>query len=235
MATSGSSDFNQTRDEIITRALRICGAVGQGETPSATAITEASTAFNAIIKEKQADGMPLWAILEYTLTPVSGTASYTIAAPAPLKVLSAWYRNTSTGFDTPLLMITKDQYYAYTNKSTTGTPNQFFYQTPGYDGSGTVILYNVPNSTFASANTIRFYGQRPFEDMDSSANNLDFPTYWINALTWALASELSFEYGVGLSERGMIGNKAREAHQMALSFSTEEGSLMLQPMPNWEQ
>ena len=44
--TSGLYALSTTRDGIITRALRIIGAIGQGETPTATAITEASEALN---------------------------------------------------------------------------------------------------------------------------------------------------------------------------------------------
>jgi hypothetical protein len=38
--TSGNFNLTTNRDAIIARALRIVGAIGQGETPSTTAITE---------------------------------------------------------------------------------------------------------------------------------------------------------------------------------------------------
>ena len=57
---SGSTDWVRTRDEIIIRALRIVGAVSMGDTPSSDAITEATEALNAIVKQLQTRGVRLW-------------------------------------------------------------------------------------------------------------------------------------------------------------------------------
>ena len=64
MATSGSTDYSQTRDDIIKRALRLIGVLAQGETPTADQVTEAAAALNGLVKAWQADGMPLWAITQ---------------------------------------------------------------------------------------------------------------------------------------------------------------------------
>jgi len=58
MATSGSYDFDLTRNEIITSALRKCGAVAQGESPSAEQISEGAEALNVIVKDL--DSFRLW-------------------------------------------------------------------------------------------------------------------------------------------------------------------------------
>ncbi len=57
---SGSTDWVRTRDQILTRALRIVGAVSMGDTPSSSAVTEASEALNAIVKQLQVRGVRLW-------------------------------------------------------------------------------------------------------------------------------------------------------------------------------
>jgi hypothetical protein len=57
---SGSTDWVRTRDQIITRALRIAGAVSMGDTPSSDAITEATEALNSIVKYLQTKGVRLW-------------------------------------------------------------------------------------------------------------------------------------------------------------------------------
>ena len=105
MPTSGTTNYAATRDSIITRALRIVNAIGQGETPSPTAVTEAAQAFNELVKEYQTFGMALWKVGNYSITMTAGTYKYNIGtgqvaphvdAPAPLKVLQAWTRtNTS--------------------------------------------------------------------------------------------------------------------------------------------
>ena len=62
MATSGSTNYATNRDALITGALRVIGAVAQGETPTATQINEGAEALNFVVKAWHADGMPLWAI-----------------------------------------------------------------------------------------------------------------------------------------------------------------------------
>ena len=55
MATSGSTNFATNRDSLIAGALRLCGAIAQGETPSATLLSESAEALN--IKKYTLDRM----------------------------------------------------------------------------------------------------------------------------------------------------------------------------------
>jgi hypothetical protein len=245
--TSSSNNYSTSRDAVITRALRIIGAIGQGETPATAAVTEAAEALNDLCKAWEADGMTLWCNKEYTITPVASTAAYNIGigqttnAVAPLRVVQAWAKYTSTGADTPILVITRQEYQMLSNKTTTGSPSQVWYNPPGsavYTGDnnpfGTATFFVTPDSNFASGFTIRLWGTRPFEDFDASTDVPDFPQYWYNALKWGLADQLSYEYGVGLAERAMITKKAMQHKMEALSYGTEEGSLKIQPMPHWQ-
>lgn len=66
MSTSGSVNFSQNRDQIITRALNILDIVGIGRTPSATQISHAADVLNMLIKSWQgqtdfARGLKVWA------------------------------------------------------------------------------------------------------------------------------------------------------------------------------
>ncbi len=78
MATSGSVDFNRTRDQIIAGALRLIEAIAAGETPSAEEVTDATEALNMMVKEWRAQGLHLWATAEATLFLTKGTAKYTL-------------------------------------------------------------------------------------------------------------------------------------------------------------
>lgn len=62
MATSGSSNWTQTRDEIITRMLRKAQAIGVSETPTPSRIAQASDVLNSIVKNIQTDGVMLWTL-----------------------------------------------------------------------------------------------------------------------------------------------------------------------------
>lgn len=77
MAVSGSSDFTRTRDQIIARALRICGAVKAGETIGAQEVTDAAEALNAMVKRWSATpGMHVWCTSEATLFPQASQVRY---------------------------------------------------------------------------------------------------------------------------------------------------------------
>jgi hypothetical protein len=79
--------------------------------------------------------------------------------------------------------------------------------------------------------TVRFTGQRPFQDFDSSTDVPDFPQYFYNALAWGLADQLCYQYGVGLSERAMINKKMAYHLTQAMLANPEEGSFRI--MPNY--
>jgi hypothetical protein len=241
---SGTTNYTIQRDTLITRALRICGVTGQGETATANSITEGAAALNALVKEYQTDGMPLWKISQLTGITYTATNSYTIGIGqtvnqvAPLKVLQAFNRNTSVApnTDQPVLIVPYQDYLYLGSKSSLGRPSQLFYKTPGEGGTipqsdmiGTILVYPLPDAdTIANYNLILIV-HSPFENFDAATDIPDFPSYWFNALIWGLAGDLSYEYGVGLAERSMISKKAMEKKEAALSFGTEETSLYLRP------
>ena len=243
MALSASTNFTVTRDDVITRALRIVGAIGQGETPETQAVTDAALVLNMIVKERQADGMQLWKVQTSSFSMTNGTSQYnigigsTIAQTAPLKVIQTWVRTTATNADSPTNLITKAEYDRYGNKATTGTPAMVFYKTPGpnvVEMIGTFSLYPTPDANAASTSTFFFTGMYPIQDFDASTDNPDFPSYYFNALTWLLASEIAYEYGIPMQERSQIKREAESHLQQALSFDIEEGSFFVQPGSPWE-
>ena len=223
MATSGTTDFSVTRDDIIKRALRLIGATSQGETPTATQISEAALSLNGLVKAWAADGMPLWAITEKTLALVSGQDVYTVSNPKPLKVLQAWNHNTTSNVDIPMRIITQAEYNLLGNKTSAGNPIQVYYD-PRRD-TGEIHLFPVPTTVEQSANTIKYVCQIPFEDFDASTDNPDFPQEWYDAITYGLATRLAPEYGVPIPDRKTLWQEMSIIKQEALNFGLEEGSL----------
>jgi hypothetical protein len=223
MSTSGTTDFSVTRDDIIKRALRLIGATSQGETPTATQISEAALSLNGLVKAWAADGMPLWAITEKTLTLISGQAVYTVSNPKPLKVLQAWNHNTTSNVDIPMRIITQAEYNVLGNKTSAGNPIQVYYD-PRRD-IGEMHLFPVPTTVEQSANAIKYVCQIPFEDFDASTDNPDFPQEWYDAITYGLATRLAPEYGVPIPDRKVLWQEMSVIKQEALNFGLEEGSL----------
>lgn len=60
MSLSGSQDFTCTRDDLIKMSLQHIGAIGDGDTPNATQLSESALYLNMLIKFWQADDMQLW-------------------------------------------------------------------------------------------------------------------------------------------------------------------------------
>lgn len=78
MATSGSTNFNLTRNEIIFEALEILNVVGVGEAAASEDVTSASRSLNLLIKSWQNQGYHLWGITDAVLIPQVGTEVYSL-------------------------------------------------------------------------------------------------------------------------------------------------------------
>lgn len=239
MATSGSYDFVLTRDDIINVALRRINELGTGESASATRVTECALVLNMIMKEWQADGMQLWRKQLISVSPLTaGTNGYnigigqTINTTPPLRIIQAYYHDNTSGADTPILVKTLDEYLTYSNKTTAGTPTQLYYTPPGAGISstvGSISFFNPPDATFVATKSVVVVGVYPAADFDASTDNPDCPSFYYNALAWALAEALSYESGLPLAERSMISKMAEQTKERALSLDQEEGSLYFSP------
>lgn len=80
MATSGSVNFNQTRNEIINDAYQLLGVYGVGRTISSEDMNFASNMLNKMIKAWQSKGLHLWAREEAYLFIADQVAEYTLSS-----------------------------------------------------------------------------------------------------------------------------------------------------------
>lgn len=230
MSTSGSTTWHLNRDAVITAALRKLAVISGNSTPETYQITNGAEALNAMVKGFYADGMPVWAIKSYTFPTVKDQALYQIGpglafdTPMPLKVLQAWRNQTSNFSNVPMNIYTNYNYDLLPLVLSEGTPVNLYYQP--YSTYGEINLWPRPSDALVNI-TIRY--QRPFEDMNASTDDFDFPSYWTEALIYGLADRLAPEYGVPLQDRQLITQQAERFHQTALMFGVEEGSFFLQP------
>lgn len=82
MATSGSSDFNVVRDDIVLAALRLIGAIRATQTPNAKMVTDSAQALNMLVKHWQGKGLHVWTETEATLFPQPGQVTYALSDAA---------------------------------------------------------------------------------------------------------------------------------------------------------
>lgn len=105
MATSGSVDFSLSRDNLIKYALLNVGALPDGGTPTANQYTDGAVFLNMIVKAWHADGMPLWALKEGYILPVSDTNNISLGPSgghATLSYVSTQLSADSAASDTTL-------------------------------------------------------------------------------------------------------------------------------------
>lgn len=232
MSTSGTYSFTTNRDSLIKGALRLAGVIAQGETPTASQVTEAAESLNMMVKAWEADGLPIWATTTMTITPVSGQTSYVLDTPKPLKCLQAWNRQTASNVDIPMRIITRQEYNILGNKSTTGNPIQLYFE-PNRTSS-TVYLFPTPDATSASLNRIYVVVQRPYQDFNAATDEPDFPQEWFEAIKYGLAARLAGEYNIDVETRKLLVQEAMAIKKEALNFGNEDGSLYFQrDMRSW--
>ena len=232
--TSGTYTFAATLTQIITSALRKIGVLAEGDTPNPDQQNNALFVLQTVLDEAEADGMPLWAVVEQLIPCSSFTnGKYTFPSDgtAPLKVLSAYNRNnvvSTQPIDIPMTVLTHNDYNWLSNKLTQGTAVQFYYE-PLNQG-GNLFIWPIPDSYSNSYRSINITYQRPFQDVGSVVtDNIDFPPYWTNAIIYALASRLAPEYGSPPNDRQLLIQEARAYWEHALEFGTEEGSVYVEP------
>jgi len=238
MATSGSVDYSLTRTQIIEEALRTISVLGEGETATASQLSEASTALNIMLKAWMAYGLSLWAIKRQSITPIEGQSSYTLGRSGtptvtmdrPLDVLEVYRRDTSEVTDIDLMKISREEYWNLPDKDTEGEPNQFYYD-PQL-GNGVLHIWPVADSTFASDKTLEIFYRKPFDDMDAATDDLDFPQEWYEAIKFGLAYRLSFQPGIPAMDKSAIKQMANETLDLALSWDTEHTPVYFQPKWN---
>jgi hypothetical protein len=151
--------------------------------------------------------------------------------PKPLKIYEAYLYDSSSETDTPLTIISEQDYYLLGNKTSEGTPNQLYYDCQR--DYGDIYLFPVPDTTCATNKTLKIVYQRPIEDFDGASDEPDVPFEWFNALKWGLAAEIAPEYGVSNTRYQLLTAEAERRKMLAKGFDQENDSVMFYPERRW--
>lgn len=229
MATSGSTNYTSTRDDLIEEAFLKIGIGIEGEALAAEYITAASRTLNFMIKAWSGYGLQLWKRTEATITLVASQNSYTVGLPTqdkPLKVVDC-SRVKTDGTTTGMTPLSRKEWDNIPNETTEGVPVNYYYE-PGLT-TGTLYVWLTPDTTAATDYTLKLVYISYMEDMDSSLDNFDFPSEWLEALAYGLALRLAPVYGLPVQERYILRKEAELALELVLGFDNEDASLFLQP------
>jgi len=150
--------------------------------------------------------------------------NYTTRIVRPLKIKFARRYNISDARDTPIKVISRQEYYDMPKKTDPGPINSLFYDPLNNTG----YLYHW-NAVDPVEDLIKFTFYRPIEDFDAAADNPDLPQDWISALVWNFALDLSAEYPVSDAIVKRIASRAAYYLDLASSFDREAEDIHVQP------
>ena len=204
--TSGTTVFdkNFAIDEIIEEAYERIGMQGV----SGNQLRMARRSLNIMFQEWANRGLHYWEVANNSITLVDGQATYTMfrstgdgtsdatAVYGVDDVLEAVYRNSSN-VDTPLTKINRSTYQGLSNKTSEGTPSQYFVQR--FIDKVTITLYLTPGSTEAG-NTINYYYVKRIQDVGDYTNATDVPYRFVPCMASGLAYYLSQKFKPELTQ-----------------------------------
>lgn len=99
MATSGTTDFTQSGDDLIADAFRAIGVVAEEENPTASQTAIGRRYLNRMIKSWQANGIRLWKYKEFVVFLEDGKAEYLLGSTGDRAALADNFVQTSLTTD----------------------------------------------------------------------------------------------------------------------------------------
>lgn len=226
MATSGDITWELNRNEIIEAAYRKLGIPGEGNTLTATQYSDAAQALNAIIALAVTDGMALWKRTTMSATPSTTSQEYTIVGA--VKVAQVVYHDTVSGTRYELEGKVLNDFYRLP-AGTTGNPVSWMWQPSITGGTLSIWPFYSDATTVANVELLVTY-QKKFDGFDATTTDtLDFPSYWLQAIIYKLATSLAPENGIPINDRGLLMQEAKLYWDQASDYGDDDGSLFIQP------
>jgi len=198
--TSGTTTFEKgfSISDIIEEAYERIGIQGV----SGYQLKGARRSLNIMFQEWGNRGLHYWEVGNNSITLVDGQAVYTMyrstsdgtsdatAVYGVDDVLEAVYRNSSN-VDFPLTKIDRSTYNSFSNKTSEGTPTQYFVQR--FIDKVTITLYLTPGSTEAG-NFLNYYYVKRIQDSGAYTNATDVPYRFVPCMVSGLAYYLAVKF-----------------------------------------
>ena len=141
-----------------------------------------------------ADVVTLTAALTDDVSVDSHVYNYTSLIQRPTEIVEA-RSVSSSGNESPLSIVSRQQYMALSNKTSTGPAGQIYYDPLLTDGK----MYVWPACSDVQE-YIKFTCKIQIEDFDSASNDADFPQEWLLPLAWNLAVIVAPKFGKQLDQ-----------------------------------
>jgi len=180
--------------EIIRRSMRLIGALGVGEVPTAEETSDCLLAMNQLLSSWSVDALTIYVkkLEKFTLTP--GQPSYTYGptgdfdSERPDKIEKAYYIYANELNE--IAMVNDETFLSLVNSAQTGVMAYCNYS-PSFP-LGKVSFLPIPNGAFE----VQFLIAKKLTYIKSSDDEIDLPPSYERALSFNLAVELAPEFGL---------------------------------------
>jgi len=200
MATSGTTSFDLSIEEIIQEAYERCGMT----TTSGHSLKSARTSLNLLFAEWANRGIHLWKVALHENALVSGQAEYSVSAGVS-DVLEAFISSTAAASDgastqdVSLTKIDRSAYAALPNKLATGQPSQYYVER---ETTPKIYLYQAPDlNTYT---TLKYYVIKRIEDAGSYTNEADVVFRFLPCMVAGLAYYLAMKNAPQLVQQNKL-------------------------------
>jgi len=184
MASSGTTDFDLSIDEIVEEAFERCGMQMTG----GYQLKSATRSLNLLFLDWANRGLNLWTIESATKALVKGDKEVAPGADT-VNVLSAVIRQTTNGQqqDVNISRISRSEYLNVPNKLTEARPTQYYVQRTI---APTIFLWPAADKDY----TLVYYRIRRIQDAGAYTNTTDVNFRFLPCLASGLAYMLSLKF-----------------------------------------
>jgi|TARA_R110000744_G_scaffold362648_1_gene470738 hypothetical protein len=200
MATSGTTAFDLSIEEIIQEAYERCGMT----TTSGHSLRSARTSLNLLFAEWANRGIHLWKVALHENALVSGQAEYAVDS-AVSDVLEAFVSTTAAGANTvntqdvSLTKIDRSAYAALPNKLALGQPSQYYVDRQEIPK---IYLYQAPNlNTYT---VLKYYVIKRIQDAGAYTNDADIVFRFLPCMVAGLAYYLAMKNAPTLVQQNKL-------------------------------
>jgi hypothetical protein len=200
MATSGTTAFDLSIEEIIQEAYERCGM----STTSGHSLRSARTSLNLLFAEWANRGIHLWKVSLNENLLVSGQAEYAVDGNVS-DVLEAFVSTTGAGGNTvntqdvALSKIDRSAYSALPNKLAVGQPSQYYVDRQEIPK---IYLYQAPDlNTYTY---LKYYVIKRIEDAGAYTNDADIVFRFLPCMVAGLAYYLAMKNSPELVQQNKL-------------------------------
>ncbi len=229
MTTSGSVDFSMTRNEIITDSLSIIRVLGEDESPTSSAMTQANRFLNRLIKGFENQSKHVWKKREATLFLQAGQSKYDLHGSSSDHCTDTYFTDTLT-----TALVTSDTVIHVTDTTDVSNDDHIgiildsgslFWSTVLSHTSTTITLNDAITGSATSGNTVYTYTN----DINKPLSILDIRRQEVSSGIESYFPELSYEEYMRLPNKN---TNASTVVQWMYARKSSNGFLFMYPSPS---